>query len=98
MPFGVFLEDFPAVLFVATHVLMVGIGVWAIVRTRGQSPVVASALWLYVASQPVFFAFWAGLITLKMTAVTEQTLIMVMVIWLALGTHRITSRAASRAA
>jgi hypothetical protein len=93
MPFGEFLEDFPAVLFVATHVLMVAIGIWAIVRTRGRSPVIASAMWLYVASQPLFLAFWAGLITLKMTAVTEQTLMMAMVIWLVLGTQRAASRA-----
>ena len=93
MPVGEFLEDFPTVLFVAAHVMMVGIGVWAIVRTRGHSPVLGKALWLYVASQSVFFAFWAGLITLKLTAVSEQTLIMVMVIWLALGTERVASRA-----
>jgi hypothetical protein len=88
MPFGEFLEDFPTALFVLTHVAMVGIGVWAIVRTRGRSRVVGNALWLYLASQPVFFAFWAGLITLKMAAVTEQTLIMAMVVWLTVGTLR----------
>jgi len=88
MPFGEFLEDFPSVLFISTHVVMLGIGLWAIVRTREHSPVLGKALWLYLASQPIFLAFWAGAITLKMTAVAEQTLIMVMVIWLAIGTQR----------
>lgn len=92
MPFGEFLEDFPAILFVSTHVLMVGIAVWAIVRTRVGAPVIAKALGLYLASQPVFFAFWAGLITLKMAAVTEQTLIMLMVLWLAFGFQRDATR------
>ncbi|MQA00719.1 MAG: hypothetical protein GEU80_15580 [Dehalococcoidia bacterium] len=88
MPFGEFLEDFPSVLFVLTHVAMVGIGVWAIVRTWARSPAISKALWLYLASQPVFFAFWAELITLKMAAVTEQALIILMVVWLVLGTGR----------
>ena len=35
MPFGEFLEDFPTAVFVSTHVLMLGLGIWAIVRTRG---------------------------------------------------------------
>jgi len=92
MPFGEFLEDFPTVLFVSTHVLMLGLGVWAMVRTRGRSAVVSNALLLYVVSQPLFFAYWAGLLTLKMTVVTEQTLVMAMVIWLALGSQRDAAR------
>jgi len=92
MPFGEFLEDSPTVLFVSTHVLMIGIGIWAIVRTRSRSAAISNALWLYLASQPVFLAFFAGLITLKMTVVTEQTLIIAMVIWLALGSQRVASR------
>jgi hypothetical protein len=94
MPFGEFLEDFPTALFVLTHVAMVGIGVWAIVGTRDQNPTISKALWLYLASQPVFFAFWAELITLKMAAVTEQTLVMLMVVWLVLGTQRAAARGA----
>ncbi|MEX1023123.1 MAG: hypothetical protein WD058_08235 [Dehalococcoidia bacterium] len=94
MPLGEFLEDFPGVLFVAIHVVMVGIGLWAIFRLREEHPVAARALWLYVAVHPVFWAFWAGLITLKAAAVTEQTLIMAMVVWIALGARRAASRAA----
>jgi|GEM_PF-3449649 len=94
MPFGEFLEEFPAALFVVTHVLMLGLGVWAMVRTRGRSTTVSNALLLYVVSQPVFFAYWAGLITLKVTVVTEQTLIMAMVVWIVLGIRREADRPA----
>jgi hypothetical protein len=95
MPFGAFLDNFPAALFVAAHVLMLGLGVWAMVRTRGRSVAISTALLLYVISQPVFFAYWAGLITLKMTAVAEQTLIMLMVVWIVLGLQRDSSRPTS---
>ncbi len=92
MPIGNFLDSIPVVLFVVTHILMIGIGIWTIIRTRGRSVAISNALWLYVASQPGFLAFFAGLITLKLAVVTEQTLIIAMVIWLTLGSQRDATR------
>ena len=84
MPFGTFLDMFPSLLFVGAHVAFIAIGLWAIRRVSPAASWLAGPLWLYVISQPVFLAFFGGLITLKMAVLTEQTLLVVMVGWLAL--------------
>jgi len=89
MPYGEFLENFPAGLFVSIHVVMLFVGLWAIMRSSRAKAAIAAPLWLYVASQPLFLLFWAGAITLKLTAVAEQTLMVVMVVWLALRTSSV---------
>ena len=84
MPFGTFLDMFPSLLFVGAHIAFIVIGAWAIRRSTPGASWLAGPLWLYVISQPVFLAFFGGLITLKMAVLTEQTLLVVMVGWLAM--------------
>ncbi len=71
--------------------MMILVGLWAVRRAGKGSSKLAAPLWLYVASQPLFLLFWADVLTLKMTAVAEQTLIVVMIIWLAVGASRVGS-------
>ena len=85
MPVGTFLEAFPVQIFIAAHIALVGLGLWAIQRTKSSAPWVTGPLWLYVVSQPVFLLFFAGWITRPMAVFTEQMLMMVMVIWIALN-------------
>lgn len=88
MPFGTFLEMFPPALFIAAHIAFIVVGLWAISRVRSNQPGLVGPLWLYVVSQPVFIAFLLGVITVKMAVLTEQTLIVVMVGWLAISAGR----------
>lgn len=83
MPIGGFLDSLPGALFIAAHVLFLAVGVWAFRRVRQGRREDAPALWLYVASQPVFLLFFGGLLTLKMAVLLEQTLVVVMVGWIA---------------
>lgn len=92
MPFGGFLDDFPTALFVGIHVMMIPVGLWAIWRTSKAKVKLAAPLWLYVASQPLFLLYWADVLILKITAVLEQTLIIIMIVWLAAIAGRVKSR------
>ena len=73
MPLGTFLDSMPAILFIAAHVLFLGVAIWA---ARSAS---APLFWLYAASQVIFLAFFGGVITMKMAVLIEQTLIVIMV-------------------
>jgi hypothetical protein len=84
MPIGSFLDSFPAALFITAHVAFLALGVWAWRRASGTRKDFASAFWLYVASQPVFLAFFSGAITMKMAVLVEQMLIATMVLLIAL--------------
>ena len=57
MPIGGFLDTFPAMLYVAAHVIFLLVGLWAVKRATDDHARFASALWLYVLSQPVFWRF-----------------------------------------
>ena len=83
MPFGGFLDSFPSLLFVAAHIMFLLVGVWAWEKAAGARRKFAPAFWLYVVSQPVFLAFFGGAITMKMAVLLEQTLIVLMVLWIA---------------
>ena len=80
MPFGKFLDDLPTVLYVVAHVAFLGIGLWLWALARGDKLEWAWALLLYAASQVVFFGFFAKWITLKMAVLTEQMLMVAMVV------------------
>jgi uncharacterized membrane protein len=73
MPLGTFLDSMPALLFIAAHVLFLGVAIWAV---RAAS---APFFWLYAVSQLIFLAFFGRVITMKMAVLIEQTLIVVMV-------------------
>jgi hypothetical protein len=80
MPIGAFLDSFPSVIFIAAHVLFLGLGLW-VWRTTGRSNVrMSPAFWLYVAAQAIFLGFFAGALTMKMAVLLEQTLMAVMVL------------------
>jgi uncharacterized membrane protein YhhN len=85
-PFGGLLDDLPKALYVVAHVTFfgVGIGLWAHAREAAFPH--PGALLLYVASQAVFFGFFANWMTLKMAVLTEQMLMVVMVCLIAMGT------------
>jgi hypothetical protein len=78
MPIGSFLDSFPSLLFVAAHVMFLLVGVWAWRRTGGGGRL-APLFWLYVAAQAIFLGFFAGVLTMKMAVLLEQTLMVVMV-------------------
>lgn len=84
--FGGFLDHLPKALYVVAHVVFfgVGIGLWAYARNTAFAQ--PDALLLYVVSQAVFFAFFENWITLKMAVLAEQTLMLVMVCVIVVGT------------
>ena len=84
-PFGAFLDDLPKTLYVVAHVAFLGVGLWLWVRAGSTAFPHPNALLLYVASQAVFFAFFANWITMKMAVLVEQTLMAIMVCALVLG-------------
>ncbi|MSQ22528.1 MAG: hypothetical protein EXR53_04375 [Dehalococcoidia bacterium] len=84
LPVGKFLDDLPKAVYVVTHVLFLGIGVWLWARARGNDLPYSEALLLYSISQIVFFGYFANLITMKMAVLAEQTLMIVMVLWIIL--------------
>ena len=83
MPIGGFLDSFPTALFVSAHILFLLIGLWAWKMASAAKQKFAPAFWLYVASQIVFLGFFGNVITMKMAVLTEQTLMVVMVYWIA---------------
>jgi hypothetical protein len=85
MPIGGFLDSFPALLFIGAHLMFLAIGVVTWRQAAGARQRFAPALWLYVASQVVFLAFFAGGITMKMAVLTEQMLMVVMMLAIAGG-------------
>ncbi len=83
MPIGGFLDSFPALLFIGAHLLFLAIGVMAWKKAAGFKQRFAPVLWLYVASQVVFLLFFAGGITMKMAVLSEQTLMVIMMLAIA---------------
>ena len=75
---GGFLDDLPKAVYVVAHIafFVVGIGLW--VHARSTTFPAPGALLMYVASQAVFFAFFADSITLKMAVLLEQTLMLLL--------------------
>ena len=82
MPIGGFLDSLPTMLYVAAHIIFFVVGVWAWKKATDNKLAFASAFWLYVASQVVFLAFFGGVITMKMAVLVEQTLIVIMVLYI----------------
>ena len=83
MPFGDFLNDLPKWLLSAVHGGMLLIGLWAFWRLNAAKQKWAPALLLYVLSQGVFIAFFAGAFVVRMAILLEQILVVVMVVWIA---------------
>lgn len=85
MPVGIFLDALPSALFIGAHVVFLLIGLWGVTKaTRDRRPF-AGAFWLYVLSQVVFLAFFGGAFTMKMAVLLEQTLVVIMVVWILTG-------------
>ncbi|MBI4339127.1 MAG: hypothetical protein HY680_04145 [Chloroflexi bacterium] len=84
MPIGGFLDDLPKALFILAHLVFLVVGLWAIRRLTQAKQSYAAALWLYIASQVVFLGFFGGVITLKMAVLIEQTLLVILVVWIAI--------------
>ena len=82
MPIGGFLDTLPTMLYVAAHVAFLAVGLWAWKKATDNKLAFASAFWLYIASQVVFLTFFGGMITMKMAVLLEQTLIVIMVIYI----------------
>ena len=82
MPVGTFLDALPAILFIAAHVMFLLVGVWVAKKAMDDQAHYAPALWLYVVSQIGFLAYFGGLFTLKMGVLLEQTLVLIMVLWI----------------
>ena len=82
MPIGGFLDSLPTMLYVAVHVIFLAVGIWAWKKASDNKQSFAPALWLYVASQVVFLCFFGGMITIKMAVLLEQTLMVIMVIYI----------------
>lgn len=93
MPVGGFLDSLPSALFVAAHLAFLVVGLWAIRRLSRSGIAYASALALYVAAQIIFLAVFGGALTLKMGVLIEQTLVVVMVIWLTIRAASIPAEA-----
>ena len=83
MPIGGFLEQFPSVMFVGAHLVFLLVGLWALKRATGDKMSYAWAFGLYAVSQVIFLGFFGGILTMKMAVLLEQTLIVVMVLWIA---------------
>ena len=73
MPVGSFLDAFPSSLFVAAHVMFLGLGLWTARRVGAFGW--GTAFWLYAVSQIFFLAFFGGMLTMKMAVLIEQTLL-----------------------
>lgn len=84
LPLGKFLDDLPKALYVVAHVMFLGIGVWLWSRAHNGALPYSEALLLYALSQIVFFGYFANWITLKMAVLTEQTLMVAMVLLIVL--------------
>lgn len=82
MPIGGFLDSLPTMLYVAAHIIFLAVGLWAIKKAKDNKMKFSSAFWLYVASQVVFLAFFGGVLTMKMAVLLDQTLTVIMVLWI----------------
>ena len=81
------MDSIPNYMLIAIHVVLMIVGIWAWKRASDAKASYAPAFWLFIASQPVFIAHFVGttgIITIRMAIVIEQTLVVVMVAWIAL--------------
>lgn len=85
MVIGGFLDTLPSALFIAAHVMFLGLGVWAATRREATLPTRTSLFWLYAISQIGFLGFFAGVVTLKMAVLIEQMLVAVIVLGAAMS-------------
>ncbi len=84
MLLGGFLDTMPAWLFISAHILLLAIGLWAAKIAMDKKLKYAKAFWLYPLVHVGFLSFFLlGAITFKMAVLTEQMLIVVMVVWIA---------------
>jgi low temperature requirement protein LtrA len=83
MPMGGFLDSIPSALYIGAHVIFLLVGLWAMRTAKANKAKYASAFWLYVLSQVVFLMFFGDIITMKMAVLLDQTLMVIMVIWIA---------------
>ncbi|HMF44979.1 MAG TPA: hypothetical protein VKQ32_30120 [Polyangia bacterium] len=83
MPIGHFLDSFPALIFIAAHVMFLAVGLWAWKKAGGSARRIAPTFWLYVVAQAIFLGFFAGALTMKMAVLLEQTLMVAMVVAIA---------------
>ena len=81
MPVGDFLDALPGALFYAAHLSFFVIGLWAVRQLARAGIGYGAALWLYVAAQVVFISGLAGVLTLRFSVFIEQSLMVVMIIW-----------------
>ena len=82
MPIGGFLDSLPTMLYVAAHVIFLAVGLWVIKKAKENKMKFSSAFWLYIASQVVFLAYFGGVLTMKMAVLIDQTLMVIMVLWI----------------
>ena len=82
MPIGSFLDTLPTMLFVSAHVAFLGVGIWTWKKAVDKKLPFAPALWLYIFSQVVFLCFFGDMITMKMAVLLEQTLMVIMVLYI----------------
>lgn len=87
MPIGSFLDSFPTLLFVIVHIVFLVVGLWAFKQANDDKMAYAPAFLLYALSQVAFLGFFGGVLTMKMAVLIEQTLMVVLVAWVALGTN-----------
>ena len=84
MPIGNFLDQLPSILFIGAHLVFLVVGLWAVKKSTDAKASYAWAFWLYVVSQIVLLGSFGGIFTMKMAVLLEQTLIVIMVIWVAI--------------
>ena len=94
MPIGGFLEQFPSIMFIGAHVAFLAVGLWALWRATGTGASYAWAFGLYAASQVIFLGYFGGVLTMKMAVLLEQTLIVVLVLWIVASPRLISSQRA----
>ena len=82
MPIGIFLDSFPASLFITVHVLFLLVGLWAAKKAKDMNLPYAQAIWLYPIVHIGFLAYFGGFFTFKMAVFVEQLLMITMVIWI----------------
>ncbi len=86
LPAGKFLDQLPKGLYVAAHVMFLGVGLWLSSRAGAHALPYSGALLLYAASQLGFFAYFTNAITMKMAVLAEQSLVFAMVVLIVLAT------------
>ena len=82
MPLGGFLDTMPAGLFISAHILFLIVGIWVAKRAMDNKLPYAGAFWLYVITQLIFLAVFGKWFTLKLGVLLEQTLLVIMIIWI----------------